>query len=98
MRAPRIAEDIVSVSDFKARAADWPKRVAETGQPVIITQNGKAAGVLVSPLEFDRLRERAQVVEAIAAGLADEEAGRVVSHAAVLAEMKQRASARARKR
>jgi len=94
MRAVRISEDIVPVSDFKAQAADWLKRVSDTGQPVVITQNGKAAGVLVSPSEFDRLCERAGLLEAIDAGLADEKAGRVLSHAAVTAEMKRRAKKR----
>ena len=98
MRSIRISEDIVPVSDFKARAADWLKRLAETGQPVVITQNGKAAGVLVSPSEFDRMRERAGLLEAIDAGLADEKAGRVVSHAAVVTEMQRRAARRASKR
>jgi prevent-host-death family protein len=52
MRTVRISEDIVPISDFEARAAKWLKRVAETWQPVVITQNGKAAGVLVSPSEL----------------------------------------------
>ncbi len=98
MRAVRISEDIVPVSDFKTRAADWLKHVADTGQPVVITQNGKAAGVLVSPSEFDRLCERAGLLEAIEAGLADEKAGRIKSHAAVVAEMKDRSAKRASKR
>ena len=74
------------------------KHVAETGQPVVITQNGKAAGVLVSPSEFDRLCERAGLLEAIDAGLADEKAGRITSHAAVVAEMKGRSAKRTSKR
>jgi len=94
MRAVRVSEDIVPVSDFKARAADWLNRVAETGQPVVITQNGKAAGVLVSPAEFDRLTERARFLTAVDAGLADEKAGRVVSNAHLVAEMKRRAASR----
>lgn len=98
MRAVRVSQDIVPVSDFKAQAADWLKRAADTGQPVVITQNGKAAGVLVSPREFDRLCERAGLLEAIDAGLADESAGRVVTHTAVASEMKRRAAKRASKR
>ena len=94
MRAVRISEDIVPVSDFKVQAAEWLKRLAETGQPLVITQNGKAAGVLLSPAEFDRLTERARLVAAVDAGLADEEAGRVVPHADVVAEMKRRAQSR----
>lgn len=81
----------VPVSDFKGQAADWLKRVATTGQPVVITQNGKAAGALVSPAEFDRLTERSRLLEAVDEGLADEKARRVVAHDAVVAEMKRKA-------
>ncbi len=73
------------------------KRLTETGHPVVITQNGKTADVLVSPAEFDRMRERTGPLEAIDAGLADERAGRVISHAAVVAEMKRLASKRVSK-
>ena len=54
----RVAEDIVPLSDFKARASELLKRLAETGAPIVITQNGRAAGVLLSPAEFDALTER----------------------------------------
>ena len=95
MRSVRVSEDIVPVSDFKAQAAEWLKRVAETGHPLVITQNGKAAGVLLSPAQFDELNSRAQFVAAIDEGLADSEAGRVHTHAAVVAEIKKRRRARA---
>ena len=95
MKAVRISEDIVPVSDFKAQAAELLKRVAETGQPLVITQNGKAAGVLLSPAEFDRLSERASFVSAVEEGLADANANRTRSHAEVVASMKARAKARA---
>lgn len=98
MRPVRVSEDIVPISDFKADAADWLKHVVDTGNPVVITQNGKAAGVLVSPAEFDRLTERSRFLAAVDAGLADEAAGRVVSHEHVVAEMKRRALVRKTKR
>jgi prevent-host-death family protein len=94
MRSVRVSEDIVPVSDFKAQAADWLKRIAETGQPLVITQNGKAAGVLLSPAQFDALSERAQFRAAIDEGLADIKAGRVHSHAAVVADLSKRRRAR----
>lgn len=90
MRPVRIAEDIVPVSDFKAQAAEWLKRVAESGHPLVITQNGKAAGVLLSPAQFDALSERARFVAAVDEGLADSKAGRVHPHAEVVAELKKR--------
>jgi prevent-host-death family protein len=86
----RISEDIVPVSDFKAQAAELLRRVAESGHPLVITQNGKAAGVLLSPAEFDRLNERARFVSAVEEGLADADAGRVRAHDEVAARMKER--------
>lgn len=89
-RAVRISEGIVPISEFKAQATDLLRRVAESGEPLVITQNGKAAGVLLSPRSYDELTERARFLAAIDEGLADVEAGRVHSHEDVVAEMKQR--------
>lgn len=90
MREIRIAEDFVPVSEFKAQAADWFRKIAETNAPVVVTQNGKPAGVLLSPRAFDELTERARFVDAVAEGLADSEAGRVRDHADVARRMNER--------
>lgn len=97
MRPVRMAEDIVPVSDFKAQAADLLKRVAKTGHPLVITQNGKAAGVLLSPAQFDALNERSRLIAAVEEGLAQSEAGLGVPHEEVVAEMKRRQKARSSK-
>jgi prevent-host-death family protein len=78
MRSVRVSEGIVPIGQFKGQAAHWLRRLTETDQPVVITQNGKPAGVLISPSEFDRLQERQRFLESIANGLADAESGRVL--------------------
>lgn len=90
MRSLRIAEDIVPVSDFKAQASEWLRRVAESGHPLVITHNGKAAGVLLSPQAFDELTERSRFLAAVDEGLADSESGRVHAHDDVAVEMNKR--------
>ena len=90
MRPVRVSKDIVPVSDLKAHAAEWLKRVADSDQAVVITQNGKAAGVLLSPAEFDRLTESARFIAAVREGLEDADAGRVHAHSEVVGEMKRR--------
>ncbi len=90
MDSLRISEDIVPMSEFKAKASEWFKHVATTRGPVVITQNGRAAGVLLSPQAFDELIERTRFVSAVDEGLADVEAGRTVDHETVVAEIRAR--------
>jgi prevent-host-death family protein len=92
MRAIKVAEDIVPVGEFKGQAARWLRHAAETGQPVVITQNGKPAGVLVSPSEYDRMTERQRFLESVALGVADAEAGRVMSTKDLLRRLEERRS------
>ncbi len=86
MKEVQIADGIVPLGEFKAQAAKFLKHLGESGEPMVITQNGRPAGVLVSPKEFDRIQERQRFLESIAAGLADAESGRVVD----TAELKKR--------
>jgi len=81
MKEVQIADGIVPLGEFKAQAAKLLKRIGESGEPMVITQNGRPAGVLVSPKEYDRIVERHRFLESIAAGLADAEAGRVIDTA-----------------
>ena len=90
MRAIKVAEDIVPVGEFKSQAARWLRHAAETGQPVVITQNGKPAGVLVSPTEYDRMTERQRFLESVALGIADAGAGRVLGTKDLLRRLEER--------
>jgi prevent-host-death family protein len=90
IRGIRISENFVPVSEFKAKAAEWLRKAGETAAPVVVTQNGKPAGVLLSPEVFDELTEQARFVAAVEEGLADADAGRVKSHAAVERKMRSR--------
>lgn len=74
------AEDIISLSDFKANASKMIKKAAETHRPIIITQNGRAAGVLLSPAEYDELTYRMKVVAAVEEGLRDTAEGKVIAN------------------
>ena len=96
MKEVQVSDGIVPLGEFKAQAAKFLKRLGESGQPMVITQNGRPAGVLVSPREFDRIQERQRFLESISAGLADAEAGRVVDTAELKKRLRMRRAGRAR--
>jgi prevent-host-death family protein len=73
------AQNIISLSDFKVRASKMLNDIKTSHHPLVITQNGKAAGVLVSPADFDLLSESVRFVESVKQGLEDVKAGRVFS-------------------
>ena len=79
MKDIRLHEDVVPIAKFKGQAKQWLKKIADTGQTVVLTQNGVPAGVLISPQEFDRYRERQRFLEGLVAGIRDSEEGRVMN-------------------
>jgi len=83
MRSIRLSEDVVPLGEFKARASSILRSLSDQNRPLLITQNGQAAGVLLAPAEYDALCEREAFLEDIAMGLADVESGRVLSALAV---------------
>ncbi len=78
--ALQVAEDIVPIGDFKAHLSEKIRGLRTRRRPLVVTQNGKAAAVLLAPEEFDRLMNQAKFVAAVQEGLDDLEAGRVLGH------------------
>jgi prevent-host-death family protein len=90
MRAVKISQDFVPVSELKAEAADWLRRIAETDAPVVVTQHGRPAGVLLSPRAYDELTERGRFLASVNQGMAEAVAGRAVAHAEAARRLKAR--------
>jgi prevent-host-death family protein len=79
MKNISISNDIIPVGEFKARMAQYLRMIQEKGNPLILTQNGKPAGVLLSPAEFDELRHTKLFVESVARGFSDSEKGDMIT-------------------
>ena len=71
MKSISISQDIVSLSDFKNKASKMLHDVLRFHRPLVITQNDKAAAVLLSPSDYDFLTEQARFVDAVQRGLTD---------------------------
>lgn len=90
MRAVKISENFVPVSEFKAQAATWLRKLQESNSPVVMTLKGKPAGVLLSPEAFDELTEQARFVAAVKEGLAQADAAELLSNEVVKARLRKR--------
>jgi prevent-host-death family protein len=78
MRDINVSDGIVPLGEFKTGASKIIRDIAGSDEPLVITQNGRPAAVLMSPTAFQELRERQDFLETVAEGIADSEAGRVV--------------------
>lgn len=88
MKNLSIASDIVPVGQFKAGLAKYLKDIRKNKYSLVITQNGRPAGVLISPSEFDELRETKLFIESISKGLSDSEQGNVFTTSKIRDELK----------
>ena len=89
-----VSEDIIPLGEFKISISKWLKNVQKTGHPLVITQNGRPAGVLISPLEYDELVHKKLFLDSINRGLADIESGNTYSTKELKEELKKRREAR----
>ena len=89
-----VSNDIVPVGEFKAKVSQCLKNVQATGHPLIITQNGRPAGVLVSPAEYDNLVHTKLFIDSVSRGIEDADSGRVFDTNKLRRELKKRRSLR----
>jgi antitoxin YefM len=84
MNTLNISSDIIPIGEFKTRLSQYLKNLHNTGHPLVITQNGKPAGVLISPAEYDDLVYKKLFIES----------GNVYSTMEIKAELQKRRAAR----
>lgn len=94
MKTISVANDIVPIAEFKTRIAKWFKNLQDTGRPLIITQNGKPAGVLLSPSDYDNLVQRKAFLDSVERGIADADSGKVYSTGEIQAKLTHRRNKR----
>lgn len=73
------ASDIRKLSEFRSNATAHLDRLARTGAIEVLTVNGEAKGVVMSPRVFDAIADQLDLMDATASvkrGLADVAAGR----------------------
>jgi prevent-host-death family protein len=93
MRRINVAEDIVPIGRFKSHAHELLQQLRTTGRPIVITRNGKAAAVVLSPEEFDDLGYRELVKTKVTAALASAQQQGAVSSSDARKRLRERLAA-----
>ena len=78
--------DIIPITDLRKDAAAALKRVKSSKQPVVITQRGRAAAILLSMEAYERSEHERQLLRLIARGEQEIVAGKGFSLDAVLSD------------
>ncbi|MBX7231736.1 MAG: type II toxin-antitoxin system Phd/YefM family antitoxin [Bdellovibrionales bacterium] len=81
MKVLKVSQDVVTLAEFKSQAAMLIERIGSSSQPLLITQNGKPAGVLLSPGDFDRIQEQesARIIASVNRGIDDVDNDRILT-------------------
>lgn len=58
-----IANDIEPLSEFRKKSADFVKRLKKDKQPIVLTQHGKSAAVLMDVSEYERFTKKMEMLE-----------------------------------
>ena len=87
LQRPRLDEDVVPYTECRQTLADCMARTRRTHRPVLITQNGRAATVMMDVSDFenawdtwDMMRERSQLTESVGLSRKQFERGEFISH------------------
>ena len=70
MRRPNVAEDIIPIGEFKTHASELLRQLHATRRPLVISQNGRAAAVVVTPEDFEAMGYRELVKAKVRSGIA----------------------------
>ena len=82
------SDTIEPVTVLKTRSADLIRKARESGQPVIITQNGKATAVLQGIEDFQRQRDALLLLRYLASGDQQLREGKGISSAKAIRHFK----------
>jgi antitoxin YefM len=84
------SQDIQPLSAFRANAAGFLKTVRESQRPLVLTQHGKSAAVVLDVEHYDALLEELEVIRDIREARAQLARGEGIEHADAMAQLRAR--------
>lgn len=89
-RRPKLDSDVKPVSEFRANAAELIEQIRKTRRPLVLTQRGHSAAVVMDVADYERMVEEIELLTDVRTALEQLEAGRGVSNRDAKAELRRR--------
>jgi prevent-host-death family protein len=74
-------QDVKPISEFRANAASLVQQVQRTKRPLVITQQGRSAAVLLDVSEYEKLIAKLELLQDIHTAENQLDKGQSISHA-----------------
>lgn len=84
------SQDVQPLSAFRANAAGFLDQVRATKRPLVLTQHGRSAAVVLDVDQYEALVEELEVVRDIRTARAEIEGGEGIPHDDVIEELRSR--------
>ena len=89
MPAVKPTEDIQPLTAFRANVASFVDQVRETGRPLVLTQHGRSAAVLLGAADYEALIEELEILRDIQISERELAEGKGVPHEQVAQELRE---------
>ena len=83
------SQDVQPLSAFRANAAGFLDQIRETKRPLVLTQHGKSAAVLLDVEQYESLIEEVEVIRDIRQAKAELALGEGIPHEHVVAALRE---------
>ena len=80
MQKIHLSEDIQPLSEFRANVASFIEKVRITKRPLVITQRGKSAAIVMDVVEYEKLIEKLELLTDIHIAESQLQKGEGLSH------------------
>lgn len=80
MHRVQLDKDIQPLSEFRSKVAFYFDKVKKTKRPLVITQNGKSAAILIDVSEYEAMVDKIEVLEDIKVAEEQISKGMEISH------------------
>jgi prevent-host-death family protein len=86
------SEDVQPLSAFRANAAGLLRQLRETRRPLVLTQHGKSAAVVLDVGHYESLMDEIELIRDIGQAREELARGEGIPHEQVVAELRSRLS------